>query len=73
MEPIPQHGDAHQQEPPAGVALPWVTRAAAATLLGRAIAVAPEDCAAVEAEVAALAREAAARPPRRPRARWRAA
>jgi hypothetical protein len=41
--------------------LPWLTRAAAAWLLGTPVVVAPEDWPAFEAEAATLAREAAAR------------
>jgi hypothetical protein len=63
MRNVAPTDERYQQDGAAGVTAPWVTRAAAAVLLGVAIGVAPEDRPALEAEAAALLREAAARVP----------
>ena len=58
---IHETGDRYHKEPVTGVALPWVSRTAAAWALGHDVAVAEEDIPAVEAEEGALLREAIAR------------
>lgn len=61
MAEIHETGDRYHKEPVTGVALPWVTRTAAAWALGHDVAVAEEDIPAVEVEGEALVREAIAR------------
>jgi hypothetical protein len=55
---IPETGERYHKEPVIEVPLPWVIRTAAAWALGHDVAVAEEDIPAVEAEAAALVREA---------------
>jgi hypothetical protein len=61
MTEIHETGERYHKAPVTGVALPWVTRTAAAWALGYDVAVAEEDIPAIEAEGAALVREAVAR------------